>query len=65
MQAGFVAALPYLVMGIVVMSSGWLADCLRGRANISTTLVRKAFTCGGKSQSSIAYHLSFTCVTAA
>lgn len=45
-KAGFVAALPYLVMGIVVMSSGYLADCLRGRANISTTLVRKAFTCG-------------------
>ncbi|XP_071142339.1 sialin-like [Mytilus edulis] len=45
-KAGFVAAFPYLVMGLVVMSSGFLADYLRGRAVVSTTAIRKLFTCG-------------------
>ncbi|KAJ8316412.1 hypothetical protein KUTeg_006426 [Tegillarca granosa] len=45
-NAGFLAAVPYLIMGIVVMTSGHLADLLRERFKISTTLVRKAFTCG-------------------
>ncbi|XP_076084936.1 sialin-like [Mytilus galloprovincialis] len=49
-KAGFVAAFPYLVMGSVVMSSGFFADYiyiyLRGRAVVSTTAIRKLFTCG-------------------
>ena len=46
-QAGFIAALPYLVMAAVVQGSGHLADYLRARMNVSTELVRKVFTCGG------------------
>ena len=46
-QAGFLAAVPYLVMAIVVQGCGHLADFLRGRVQVSTEAVRKIFTCGG------------------
>ncbi|XP_052806068.1 vesicular glutamate transporter 1-like [Mya arenaria] len=45
-QAGFLAALPYLVMAFVVQGSGHLGDFLRGRVQVSTEAVRKIFTCG-------------------
>ncbi|ESO88514.1 hypothetical protein LOTGIDRAFT_126078 [Lottia gigantea] len=45
-NSGFLSALPYLVLGLVVMFSGQLADILRTNFNVSTTLVRKLFTCG-------------------
>ncbi|CAG0884828.1 unnamed protein product [Darwinula stevensoni] len=48
-QAGFLSALPYLVMAIVVQSGGHIADALRSHAHpkfsFSTTKVRKIMTC--------------------
>ncbi|XP_066917804.1 sialin-like [Clytia hemisphaerica] len=41
--AGFLAALPYLAMVIVVQCAGRLADFLRSRNMMSTTAVRKMF----------------------
>ena len=38
-QMGLLAALPYLVMSIVVQSGGQLADLLRTRFKVSTTIV--------------------------
>ncbi|KAL1138561.1 hypothetical protein AAG570_008624, partial [Ranatra chinensis] len=46
-NAGLLAALPYLVMGIVVQSSGFMADWLRTSGHLSTMQVRKLFTCCG------------------
>lgn len=43
---GILAALPYLAMACVVQFSGQLADILRTRFKISTTIVRKVFTSG-------------------
>ena len=48
LQSGYLSALPYLLMGIVVLSSGCLADYLRARVQVETQVVRKLFTCGGK-----------------
>ncbi|XP_067676139.1 sialin-like [Haliotis asinina] len=45
-QGGFLAALPYLVMGLVVLTSGHLADIMRGPLGVSTGIVRRIFTCG-------------------
>jgi len=45
-KTGFLSAIPYLAMSIVVLTSGQLADLLRSKWQISTTHVRKAFTCG-------------------
>ncbi|XP_059172993.1 sialin-like [Physella acuta] len=45
-EGGFLSALPYLVMGIVVFMGGYFADVLRSSFNISTVAVRKIFTCG-------------------
>ncbi|CAH1796872.1 unnamed protein product [Owenia fusiformis] len=42
-EAGFLAAVPYLVLAFVVISAGQLADYLR-RNHLSTTIVRKIFT---------------------
>ncbi|CAI9737167.1 sialinsialin-like [Octopus vulgaris] len=44
-QTGFIAALPYLVMGFVVLGAGQLADFLRSTTTLSTTVIRKMFTC--------------------
>lgn len=43
-EAGFLAALPYLVMGLIVIGAGQLADFLRRNTDLSTTLIRKMFT---------------------
>ncbi|XP_025103370.1 sialin-like isoform X2 [Pomacea canaliculata] len=45
-QGGFFSALPYLVMCIIVLSGGILADMLRAKFSVPTGVVRKVFTCG-------------------
>ncbi|XP_012273084.1 vesicular glutamate transporter 2 [Orussus abietinus] len=44
-KTGFLSALPYLVMAIVLQFSGHLADYLRSKKILTTTQVRKAFNC--------------------
>ena len=44
--AGFLAAFPYILMAVVVQISGYLADTFRADGKLSTTHVRKLFTCG-------------------
>uniref|UniRef100_A0A1B6DA23 Sialin n=1 Tax=Clastoptera arizonana TaxID=38151 RepID=A0A1B6DA23_9HEMI len=44
-DAGLISALPYLVMGLVVQFSGFLADWFRTSGHLSTMQVRKLFTC--------------------
>ncbi|XP_071497425.1 vesicular glutamate transporter 1-like [Diadema antillarum] len=46
-KVGFISALPHLVMAIIVPLGGQLADFLRRRRYMSTTMVRKVFNCGG------------------
>ncbi|XP_050541760.1 vesicular glutamate transporter 1 [Daktulosphaira vitifoliae] len=46
-EAGYIGALPHLVMTIVVPLGGLLADHLRRNGILSTTAVRKIFNCGG------------------
>ena len=46
-QVGTLAALPHLVMTIVVPFGGQLADHFRRNGILSTTSVRKIFNCGG------------------
>ncbi|XP_065056228.1 vesicular glutamate transporter 2.1-like isoform X3 [Rhopilema esculentum] len=46
-KAGFLAALPYLIMTLVVQTGGQLADFLRSSGRMSTTTVRKLFTAFG------------------
>ncbi|XP_063991566.1 sialin [Diachasmimorpha longicaudata] len=45
-KTGFLSAVPYLVMAIVLQFSGQLADYLRSSKVLSTTQVRKIFNCG-------------------
>lgn len=45
-QAGFLAAVPYLLMAVIVQSAGVLADFARTKGRLTTTQVRKLFTCG-------------------
>jgi hypothetical protein len=45
-KAGFLASFPYLLMAIIVQSAGYLADTARTKGRLSTTQVRKLFTCG-------------------
>ncbi len=49
LQAGFVSALPYLVMAITIQTGGHIADCLRRKQVLTTTVVRKLFNSFGKS----------------
>lgn len=46
-EGTFLAALPHLVMTIIVPFGGQLADYLRRKEIMSTTNVRKLFNCGG------------------
>lgn len=46
-QTGFIGCLPHLLMTIVVPCGGLLADHLRKKGILSTTMVRKLFNCGG------------------
>ncbi|XP_076751180.1 major facilitator superfamily transporter 9 [Xylocopa sonorina] len=45
-KTGYLSALPYLAMTIVVQFSGHLADYLRTKKILTTTQVRKLFNCG-------------------
>eukprot|EP00112_Aurelia_sp_Birch-Aquarium-sp1_P008847 Seg1986.2 transcript_id=Seg1986.2/GoldUCD/mRNA.D3Y31 product="Vesicular glutamate transporter 1" protein_id=Seg1986.2/GoldUCD/D3Y31 len=45
--AGIYSAILYFMMGIVVLSGGQLADLIRRHGILSTTNVRKLFTCTG------------------
>ncbi|XP_014258795.1 sialin-like [Cimex lectularius] len=47
LRAGILAALPYLAMGIIVQTSGFMADWFRSTGNLTTMQVRKMFTCTG------------------
>ncbi|KAK0396404.1 hypothetical protein QR680_001706 [Steinernema hermaphroditum] len=46
-KAGFVSALPYLLMGTVLLMSGQFADYLRKMRHWETVAVRKLFCVGG------------------
>ncbi|KAL5007698.1 hypothetical protein ScPMuIL_016504 [Solemya velum] len=46
-KSGILSALPHLVMAIIVPIGGQIADFLRTRGILSTTVVRKVFNCGG------------------
>jgi ACS family sodium-dependent inorganic phosphate cotransporter-like MFS transporter 6/7/8 len=46
-KVGTLAALPHLVMTIIVPIGGQLADHLRRNGILTTTSVRKIFNCGG------------------
>ncbi|RZB41338.1 MFS 1 and/or Sugar tr domain containing protein [Asbolus verrucosus] len=45
-KTGFMSGLPYLAMAIMIQFSGHLADWLREKEILTTTLVRKIFNCG-------------------
>jgi len=44
--AGVLAAFPYILMAVVVQISGYIADTFRADGKLSTTHIRKLFTCG-------------------
>ncbi|KAJ8381273.1 hypothetical protein SKAU_G00020510 [Synaphobranchus kaupii] len=46
-KVGILSAVPHMVMTIVVPIGGQLADFLRSRKILSTTMVRKIMNCGG------------------
>jgi ACS family sodium-dependent inorganic phosphate cotransporter len=45
-RTGFMSALPYLAMSIVIPISGYVADRLQEKGILTTTQVRKLFNCG-------------------
>uniref|UniRef100_A0A1B6MQM7 Sialin n=1 Tax=Graphocephala atropunctata TaxID=36148 RepID=A0A1B6MQM7_9HEMI len=45
-KSGFVTSLPYIVLGIAMQFTGKLADWLQNENILTTTQVRKLFTCG-------------------
>lgn len=45
-KTGFVAAIPYLTMGILLGVSGYLADWSQVKGYLTTTQVRRYFNCG-------------------
>lgn len=47
-QNGFLTALPYMIMWLCSMGSGWLCDYLITRGYLSTTTARKIFTTIGR-----------------
>uniref|UniRef100_A0A8C3IYI6 Solute carrier family 17 member 6 n=1 Tax=Chrysemys picta bellii TaxID=8478 RepID=A0A8C3IYI6_CHRPI len=46
-KVGMLSAVPHLVMTIIVPIGGQIADFLRSRQILSTTMVRKIMNCGG------------------
>ncbi|XP_065056237.1 vesicular glutamate transporter 2.1-like [Rhopilema esculentum] len=46
-KAGFLAALPYMILTLMIQMGGQLADYLRSSGRMSTTTVRKLFTAIG------------------
>ncbi|XP_031777615.1 sialin-like isoform X4 [Nasonia vitripennis] len=72
--AGFLSALPYLLVSLVMLVSGQLADWLQSRGTFTTTQVRKLFNCGAFVAQTIflaatAYYMTpviaISCITAA
>ncbi|XP_031777621.1 vesicular glutamate transporter 1 isoform X1 [Nasonia vitripennis] len=72
--AGFLSALPYLLLSLVMLVSGQLADWLQSRGTLTTTQVRKLFNCGAFAAQTIfmaatAYYMTpviaISCITAA
>ncbi|VDK44102.1 unnamed protein product [Anisakis simplex] len=63
-KAGFFAALPYLMMGIILVIAGSLADVLRDRYVWSTEKTRKYFCCFGFVGQAIAIMLATTHISA-
>ncbi|XP_058518457.1 vesicular glutamate transporter 2 isoform X3 [Ochotona princeps] len=47
MEVGMLSAVPHLVMTIIVPIGGQIADFLRSKQILSTTMVRKIMNCGG------------------
>ncbi|XP_037809154.1 sialin [Lucilia sericata] len=45
-KTGFLSAVPYLTMGILLGVSGYLADWLQVKGYLTTTQVRRYFNCG-------------------
>ena len=45
-KTGFVSAIPYLTMGILLGVSGYLADWTQVKGYLTTTQVRRYFNCG-------------------
>lgn len=45
-KTGFISAIPYLAMGILLGVSGYLADWLQIKGYLTTTQVRRYFNCG-------------------
>ena len=45
-RSGFIAAVPYLTLGIVLCIAGYLADWSQTKGYLTTTQVRKYFNCG-------------------
>uniref|UniRef100_A0A023ET50 Sialin n=1 Tax=Aedes albopictus TaxID=7160 RepID=A0A023ET50_AEDAL len=45
-KTGFISAIPYLVMGILLFVSGYLADLCQVKGWLTTTQVRRFFNCG-------------------
>lgn len=46
-KSGFMSALPYLAMAIMIQFSGHFADWFRKKGILTTTQVRRVFNCGG------------------
>lgn len=44
-KSGFIAAVPYLTLGIILFFVGYVADWLQVRGFLTTTQVRKYFNC--------------------
>lgn len=45
-KTGFISAIPYLTMGILLGVSGYLADWTQIKGYLTTTQVRRYFNCG-------------------
>ena len=45
-KSGFISAIPYLTMGILLAVAGYLADWSQVKGYLTTTQVRKYFNCG-------------------
>lgn len=44
-NSGFIAAVPYLTLGVVLFFAGYLADIVQLKKILTTTQARKSFTC--------------------
>lgn len=61
MQNGFLSSLPFLIMWIVALLSGWLSDYLVQKETFSVTTIKKIFTTVGKSRLTFWFFLIEKC----